>query len=260
MTTSAYSAQVFQVKNNKVLILLENEKISVNDEISLFDANNTLQGKIKIQQVRRQRAIGELTEGNALVGYNARNLEQQKYFQYSKIKLSFGLKTAQNGLSVLQKSSVADEIVEMNGTNFGLIATGSYLLTDSILAKLLVGLEQYSISGTSKLNLCGNSTTANCFTKSNYIFSSARIEYVYRDFYLNTGATVKYGINNESNSIFSEDISIKGNLDLEIGKYFIINERSFIPTSIGYEHSLNTSSDVPQISQFNLFIGYGFNF
>ena len=251
--------QVAQVKNKKILLQSksENEKFQVDEIYSLFDSNHKRTGSVKIIAIKDTRAVARLIEGHAEVGQRAiLSLSKESN---SSFKFGIGLKLMQNDVSVVQSFLGTKETVNLSGTNFGFNTFLGYLLTEKILTKIILGFEMHDLKVTALQTVCGGSTTNQCALKANYLTVGGRLNYEFESFWLGIGGDYKSGFGIETNAFYSDDVKSKANLNFEIGKNFHFNQKQYIPISIGYEYSLNTSTDVPKISQIYLNLSYGFD-
>ncbi len=262
------------MKDRKVLLESEIEKFQLGEVYFIYDQNNQKKGSVRLVNVRKKRAIGEyLGEGDAVVGNKAyvqkietamiQKPEISKVVSQKNEKFQSGLgfKYAINELSVLQKVfSGASETVKMTGSNLGVSGFLGYKITEAILLKAVLGYEIYDIKGQSLQNLCSGNSAQNCFVKTNYLTSGGQIIYEMGNLLsLGLGGVFKYAASSDSNAIFIDDLKMKGSINLEIGTKYEFDKKNFIPIFLGYEYSLNTSTDVPVNSQIYLNFGYGWS-
>ncbi len=156
------------------------------------------------------------------------------------------------------------ESVSMRGANFGVtLGLERDFFNDYALAVNL-GYQTLKATGTAVNNVCGGTTTKQCQFNVNYVTASglAKINYKYTDvvFWFALGAVIKSPISKASNSINEKDLVYAQSALIDVGLDYKVSKEFFIPVSLEYEYSLNTSSTVPTISQYGLQVGIGYIF
>ena len=74
------------------------------------------------------------------------------------------------------------------------------------------------------------------------------------------GGAIKIPISKTSTALNVSDLTHSDSFTIATGLDYHLNNKTFIPVSFEYHHSMNTSVEVPTINQMNLLVGYGLKF
>jgi len=282
------AAVVEKVKNDRILISLNGEKVFIGDsvypvqEIITDETARQEESHATILQIKKQQAIAQVnsglfTEKQEVVIQRTTKISKKKdvdhvVYRYDMIKISLLGRLAANSLSTKQQDNgnggpfPNEEIVDMSGLNLGLMGTIERPLPwyNKVTARGIFAIDPIEVKGTAQFNSCDAKTSKDCNAKITYLSLGALARYDFIKspsiFWGAIGGTLKIPITKKSSSLIESDIKIANSIILSFGIDFIQNNKTFVPVSFEYHYSLNKSDTVPVINQIAFQGGYGWQF
>ncbi len=142
----AWSAEVSKVKGLQVLIV--DFDGAVGDQYFAIDGNGKRKAIIEIKKAKSGRAIGEITKGNAAVGYT---LTVRGKSAAPRGRRSGASNLHIGGLAGYSMDSMSVPMtggaVSMTGSGFSVKGAADYRLSDSLGVRFLGGYETFSVTG-----------------------------------------------------------------------------------------------------------------
>lgn len=165
---NVFAATVQTVKNKKVLISLEAQKVKVGEQYFTLNDAGKKKAVVKILQTKGDRAVAEIVKGKAQPGYTlsdtpiATDDKKKKEPQEEYTGNSWGIMASylQSSMSVSFKPNSASDTItsDMKGTSFGAVGFYDYAWSPDFQIRGIAGLEQLKVSGTISTSNCKSST------------------------------------------------------------------------------------------------------
>lgn len=272
--TPAFAASVTTAKNQKVLINLEGDEVSIGDEFFLINpVNHKKTAVIRVTQVKNGKALANVLKGNADAGYtlqakassggdfsaaapaatekkshkntavadDSRSSRDTEYLR--RLTESFGV--VGEFLMNSMQANITDSLggkgsASMKGTGFGVGGFYEYIATDDISIRLLGALEQFNTSGSTTLSSNGtpyaNSTSYD--TKITYLSFYGLGKYYFTQnhyrFWGGVGGGFLIAASKSSNALNESNIGTNQVLNLALGADIQMNRKNYIPVSLEY--------------------------
>ena len=267
----AYTLSKVSPVNPKILVILgSGEEAQTGDIFRIYDGEKFVT-QVKVSMVRDNKFVARYMNGTAVQSIKSfPNLTFKKLentaFTSSKIRLSFNLVTAMNQITVTQTNPLTStkESVAMAGSDFGFELSGDYKLNSKWGLFASLGYESFKVAGQASAPVCSGSATRDCYVDLKYMTGAAGLKYYmdksYGTYWLGVGAKLKSPISKASNSINEVDLTYAHGVLLQGGLDYKTKSSFYIPASLYYNYSLNTSDTVTQIQNMGFTIGIGKSF
>ncbi len=254
---SAEAAKFISIKNNKALIDLEDENLSVGTMLMARDAAGKRKAVLEIQQIKGGRAIAVLKKGAVQQSYSLEVYGSPSAGSTAAVsggRSKIGKSTvgvlagyAMNTMTVKFSSSTA----ELSGSSFNLSGFYRRELDDKIFVRGLAGYETLAAK-----NDAYNVEIA-------YLGLQAQIEYQFIrtskfDFWAGGGLGFLYAMSKQSNVLDTSKISTNQTLIGLLGMNYRLNNESSIPVQFSY--SIFPDNQTSSASQMILRAGYAWEF
>lgn len=276
---------VKQVKNNKVLIQLDNTKVNVGDKVFGLNSAKKKTSIIQISTIKNGKALGQVLKGTVKINdtilpqttgkTTATNQvsnpadtisKKPSFIRKDLKKVSLHIKLSSDSITTKQQDiNDVEETVEMAGTNFGFNGHYDIPLTDTYAFKAFAGIDMLKVAKSSTLaTTCDGKTSNNCNVDINYLtfggLIKASMPLSQSHLWGGIGAGFKQPLTKKSTALTEENIGLGNALIIAFGLDYHLSNKSFIPVSFEYQKSFNESDTVPSIKHMGLNIGYGFLF
>jgi hypothetical protein len=287
ITTPALAAKIQGVKNNKVLINLEGQKVEPGQSFFVVDSGGKKRAIVRIRQIKEDRAVAEITKGNAEVGYslsgeaasapkvsnsNSTTTHAAKRPQKRITEITTEESGARVGIlgSILQNTMAASFTAastgskttsNMTGMTFGIIGFYDYAFSPALQIRGAAGIENYAATGSTPNSDCDNSTS--CDVKIMYLSLYGAGKF---NFYLDSKMRIwaggffayLYALSKSSSILRTDDISYTPAYGPSIGLDYALDKRTFIPIQLDYGFISDTST----VKATTIFVraGWGTNF
>lgn len=276
------------VQDSKVLIDLEGASVEVGDEFFIIDAESKKRfGILRISQVKPNKALGVVLKGRANKGQalqaKARSsisaditpeMIQKGTIPSAPSMASDGgylrvLKSSFGVLGGLSSNEMAADVsyvtigtvrtnVEMKGNGLSIGGFYDYVVSTDIIARGYVGLDQFSVKGTSTDNACQKSN--DCNAEILYLASYGHLKWYPMKTKMRpwVGAGLGYllAVSKSSNALknvsSSQVMSLAGGLDIQRSR------REYIPISL--EYTMYPPSSTVKAASISIRAGWGWNF
>lgn len=283
---SVWGFKVIDVKNDKILIDLENKELQVGDIVEALPEAPVPSSAV-VLQVRPGQAVARLNEGSDFTAEQALQLRSPPkkevlpktkkeipdeeigiVFRNDLKKIAFVVKSTADNISTKQSDNTLPfpntETVAMSGSNVGFALTADYPVFTWLRARGLLGYEPIKVQGQAQFNSCNNKSSKNCYVNINYLTTGLLLRYDFTkkraNFWGAFGGTLKFPVTKESTALKQSDISVANSLLASAGLDFAINNKYYLPLSFEYHYSMNTSDTVPVIDQLAVQAGVGYQF
>lgn len=191
----------------------------------------------------------------------------EKYEKTSKNKMSLSLlpELTLRTTEIVQTKNSVNYPVSIAGMNFGIGGEFNYKFNEQISFSSLLAYEMQDQKGSASQLVCNGNTSSDCYMKSQQLKLSLLARYYIPsdsiNLWVGLGYSFRYRLSIDSNTLYSSDINYGSSIPLSIGiEHELSDEKHFIPFSLTYEYSLNTSEEVPKISSITVNVGYGYRF
>lgn len=277
------------VKDNKVLIDLEGASVEVGDEFFIIDAESKKRfGILRISQVKPNKALGLVLKGRANKGQTLQakarssisadvtpEMIQKGTVPSAPSMTSDGgylrvLKSSYGILGGLSSNSMSANVayngpiglvqsnVEMKGNGLSIGGFYDYVVSTDIIARGYVGLDQFSVKGTSNEPACQKSN--DCNAEILYLASYGHLKWYPMKTKMRpwVGAGLGYllAVSKSSNALknvsSSQVMSLAGGLDIQRSR------REYIPISL--EYTMYPPSSTVKAASISIRAGWGWNF
>ncbi len=278
----AYAVSILQVKNNRVLLSMDGEKLEVGQSVTLNDTDGKEVAKAIITQAKGEKAIATIKSGKAdgsetvVVGNGGTStpvaeeeISPDSYAKKSKNprlngkKLAVVLTASINNMSTKQSDLALNiEDVKLAGTGIGIAATMDYPLNTWLILRGTLGYEPFVASGSGNFLICDSKTSRDCTVNINYLSAGgfARVNLTKSKFQLWAGAggSAKFPISKSSTALVDSDIKLTITFAAAGGADWFISNSSFVPLNL--EFQMFQPSDTVTANQILLRGGYGWVF
>lgn len=284
--SQAFSAQVTQVKNNKVMIDLQQEEAEAGQEFYLLNSDSKKVGLVQISIVKNGKAIGVILKGKSAgdetlelkpgsTGSSEKisedvNTEAEaansnatsKTYRYNTKKFSVLLGSISNSMTAKEADgSGRIEDVQLKGTSLGLSAALDMPVASWFTLRGTAGYEPFKSTGTATILGCDNASSTDCTADMNYISFGAYARFeLYRVKALmlwgGVGGTMKFPLSKSSTALKNEDIKLTATYALTAGADYFITNKMYLPFSI--EMQTYMPSDTVKASSLAIRAGIGF--
>lgn len=278
----AYSATVTQTKGAKVLISLEGDSVSVDEEFYLVNpATGKRAAIIKIIQTKNDKAVGEVIKGKGNTGYtlearvsassltpttttSTENYEPPGHLRM--LKDSYGLSvgyildsmdadvTYKDSYGITRKTAAS-----MTGNGFALNGFYDYAFVSDFIAHIVAGVEQFNVAGTAADAGCTLSTQ--CDAKINYLSTYALLKWYplqgkYRG-WIGAGAGYMFALSKSSTALNESQISTNQVYTAAVGSDIQMDRNNYLPLSL--EYNLFPPSATVKANMIIVKIGWAWN-
>lgn len=272
------AATIKQVKNGKALLVLDGETLNVGDQLFGVNSFNKKTSLMQVTTIKGNQAVAKILKGSAqpndktelrtATGSEAsvpRPAAKTTYFRQDMIKVALNLKVTQDSITSKQQDSLNNlENVSMTGTNFGVVGTLDYPLYPWLSLRAYTGYEMYKVVGTAQFFSCGDKSTKNCNVEINYFSLGGLVRFNYTltslQLWAGIGGSLRQPLTKETTALKKENIAIANTALVALGADYHLSNKYYIPASVEYHYSFNTSDSVPTISQLALLVGFGILF
>lgn len=282
----SFAASILQVKNSRILISVDGEKLEVGQSIVLKNAEGKEVAKAIVTQAKGEKAIATIKSGKA-DGSETIELsdgssssssimeEEMSPDSYSKKskgnprlnakKLALLLTVSVNNMTTKQADRSATpniEDVKLAGTGIGLAASLDYPMNTWLILRGTLGYEPFVASGSGNFFSCDNGNSRDCTASISYLSAGgfARVNFTKSKLQLwgGLGGTGKFPISKSSTALRTDDIKLTVTFAGAGGVDWFISSSSFVPISL--EFQLFQPSDTVSANQILLRGGYGWSF
>ncbi len=277
---STEAATVKQVKGKSVLLQLDGEQLKVGDQLFGVNSESKKTSIIQITKIQKDKALGRILKGKPTVndttelrtagaaastGSKSAAQPPARFIRQDMIKVGLNFKmTSDTIVSEQEDSFFIKEEVSMSGTNMGVVATLDYPLYPWLTLRGYGGYEMYKVTGTALRLSCATKSSTDCNVDINYLSLGGvlRFNYMLSSFQLwaGLGASIRHPISKKSTALKEENIALANSALVAFGADYHLSNKYFIPASVEYHYSFNTSESVPKIDQLALLIGFGMMF
>lgn len=277
-TSTLHASEIKKVKGEGVLIQFDAEgSAQPGDSFYALNAENKKKAIIEVTKVKGTMGVGKIRKGQAEVGMtleprtgdSSRNdrikvtREKKKAGKGGPFAIGGMLGLGYDTMSLTATPPGAAQIAyTLTGTGYSADAVGDYALSKSLYIRAFAGLENFSVSGTSSRNACGNFSSTNCSTQILFIRADGELQF---KFDLGPGKALVGGgggiwmpMSSSTNALDSSTITTMAVFHISAGYDFKMNDTMYFPVELFY-HFFPSSSTV-QTSLIALRFGALFNF
>lgn len=286
-STVTFAGSVTKVKDNKVLLQLDDTVANANDEFFLLNPEGKKKAIIVIKQIKNGKAVGEVTKGQADVGFTMKaklastptnstseteKAEPESETSHSKYKgklaagalIGYGMHTL--SLTVQNPSIPAQkEDAKLTDSAFSVKGFADYNLSPAITVRGAIGWEPFSAKGTTKQAICESGKSNACQASYNYLGfeGDAFFNFINNKkmkIFLGLGYSylIQVGKTVTIPNINSENTTNQMVLGTVGMNYFIKGGKGFIPAQV--EYAIYPGSTNVQASSIFVRSGYGMTF
>lgn len=284
-----WAGTVTQVKNNKVMISLEDETVNIGDQLFVLNSDGKKVAIVEVTASKNKKALATVVKGTPVVDgttqlksssgggggssestkeSSGRSAGKSKIIRQDMIQIGFIAKMMMNTMAAKQQDSTLPfpnkETVSMQGSSFGIAGTLDYKLMSWLKFHGAVSYDMLDVAGTGVYNSCDGKTSKDCNASISYLGFQGlgRFDIIKSSFNLWTGVgySAKIPLSKKSTAINTDALKQSDTVVFALGADYHINNKSFIPLTFEYHYSLNTSEEVPTIDQMAFMGGYGFKF
>jgi len=281
----SFAASILQVKNNRILLSMDGDKLEVGQAIVLQNSDGKEVAKAIITQAKGEKAIATIKSGKAdgsetvvtgTGGANSAELEEEVTPDSYTSKKSRGnprlnakkfaalLTISMNNMTTKQATLGGGQIEDVALTGMGIGLTGSfdYPLNTWLILRGTLGYEPFVAAGSSNFLVCDNSTSRDCTANISYLSAGgfARVNFTKSklQFWGGAGGTGKFPISKSSTALRTDDIKLTITFAVAGGVDWFTSNSAFIPLNVEYQ--LFQPSDTVTANQILLRGGYGWAF
>lgn len=288
---TSFAASITQLKGSKALIQLEGDTAKAGQEFYVLDSNGKRVALIKLSQVKGDKAIGDVTKGNAILGGTLKmktlateTTDRPKAAPTKKTvnrvedaadplasrrkKMSGGvlLGYAMNNMSLtVQSTTIAadKEDAKLKDSSFSVKGFMDYDLSKSFTLRFASGLESFATKGETVKQICDSGASTSCEVSFNYLALEGSAHYNFLTG--NTRAWLGLGYSfllQMSKKVNVPNLSADGSTNQMVligaGADIGLSGGSFIPLVVEYGMFPGSSNVVANA----IYVrgGYGFNF
>jgi hypothetical protein len=257
LSNLALAAQISAVKNNKVMLALEGESASPGAEFFAINPQGKKVAIIRISQVKGDRAVGEIVKGSAKQGYtlqaksggataptSSAGTEDSSYYDKKlSQKIHNGNSYGILGGYLMNTMSISyvDAIkTSMTGTGFGATGFYDYALSPTLVARGMVGLEQYIAKGSNTATAPATTDcTTNCNINLTYLsmYGTGRWNFMQGNYksWIGGGIGYLYPMS-KSSTAFPNSSQLQANqiFTVSAGTDIRLNNKTYVPVSVEY--------------------------
>lgn len=280
LTHAVHAAVVQQIKNDKVLIVLEGLQVTTGQTVVSQNGDGKNTALIDITTIKDDKAVGKITKGTPQIGQqivvskinksSSSSVSSQSSNQKIKIrhddqKMLMQVRYLMNSIVAQEQDTLlVQENATMTGNNFGLNFGVDYPMTDSLSLRGLAGYEMYKVSGTIGINGCDTKNSTQCNVEVNYLTLQGIVRLSTQvsrfQFWAGLGLNLKQPLTKKTTALNSDNIQMAQAVTAALGTDWYLNSKWFIPVTAEYNYSLNTSTTVPTISEIVIAFGLGKTF
>jgi opacity protein-like surface antigen len=269
-----------QVKNEKVLMTLDDSNAQIGDQFYAVNAANKKTALLELTTVKNNQAVAKIIKGTAAVNDTteakksggassgtASNAATAKptFIRHDLKKMALNLKINSDIISTKQKDNTQtfpnEETVDMVGTNLGLNLTLDLPVNNWFDLRGFAGYEMLKVKGTSKFLSCDGRLSTDCNATINYLTGGGLLRFKYVssnfEFWSGLGLGFKQPLSKKSTALTEDNIAMATTLIVGLGLDYFLSNKYFIPASFEYHKSFNESETVPKILTTALSIGFG---
>lgn len=275
--SSAFAAEIINIKGTKVLIDLQGLNAKPGDEFYGMNAENKKKAILKIGQVKNGKAVAEITKGTPEVGFSlqprvaptaapeqAKKKPRKEKEQITSLRATppgwgVTLNVLMNTMSATFTGSTGAKVsTNLKGNSFGVNGFYDYPFSKQLILRGMGGYDQYQLSGSVTNNDCDNSTT--CSVNVNYLSGYGIARYN-----LMTGATrpwvggglgYLFALSKASTVLKTSEITSNLLYMVSIG-VDVQMKKNFLP--IQFDYGMFPSSDTVKATTMFLRVGWGFD-
>lgn len=278
------AASILQVKNNRILLSMDGEKLEVGQSIVLQNSDGKDVAKAIITQAKGEKAIATIKSGkvdgsetvvSGSGGANSAELEEEvtpdsytskksRNPRLNAKKFAALLTISMNNMTTKQATLGGGQIEDVALTGMGIGLTGSfdYPLNTWLILRGTLGYEPFVAAGSSNFLVCDNSTSRDCNANISYLSAGgfARVNFTKSklQFWGGAGGTGKFPISKSSTALRTDDIKLTITFAVAGGVDWFTSNSAFIP--LNFEYQLFQPSDTVTANQILLRGGYGWAF
>lgn len=284
----ALAGSVSKIKDNKVLLQLDDTAANVNDEFFLLNPEGKKKAIITIKQIKDGKAVGEITKGQADVGFTMKaksapsasnnntteteNTESNNDSPRSRYKgklaagalIGYGMHTL--SLTVQNPSVPSQkEDAKLTDSAFSVKGFADYNMSPALTVRGAVGWEPFSAKGTTKQAICESGKSNACQASYNYLALEGDAFYNFisnkkMKIFLGLGYSylIQVGKTVTIPNINSENTTNQMVLGTVGMNYYVRGGKGFIPAQV--EYAIYPGSTNVQASSLFVRSGYGMTF
>lgn len=261
ITSTSYAISVINMKNNRVLIDLQGEPLSIGDRLGARDSSGKARALLEIQQIKGNRAIAVVTRGRMDMGYhlsplNTGGRSSGRSQSPSKSSLNkWGVMAGYTMSNMKVKLPQSGETASLSGSSFNFDGMYQMHLDGNISVRVVGGLET--------LNAKGSSSIGDKKVDISYLGAEALVQYTFlrrqsMDVWAGAGLGFLFAVNKSSDILEESKITTNQTIVGSLGVDYKLKGRSFIPFQFDYAFYPDNSSTSANQMIFRL--GYGMSF
>lgn len=260
----AYAIRTLTIKNDRVLVDLEGESVSVGDKLGARSSDGKARAILEIKQIREGKAVAAILKG-----------KMQQEYTLSKVgaRSSGGSSTAGSGSSAPGKSwgvmggyamnsmssKISNTTISVSGSSFSVNGIYQMPLPDlgqKVSARILGGYETFQATGSDS----GTDRTVDI----SYLGVQGLLRYTFYQqpkfsVWAGGGLGFLFAIAKSSKNFLDESkISTNQTLIGSIGVDYSLNSKNYIP--VQFDYVIYPDSSTSTARQMIIRAGYGFNF
>lgn len=269
LVTPAYAIKIVRIKNNRVLLDLEGEKVNVGEKLGARNPDGKPKALLEIKQIKQGKAVAIITKGQIQQEYSVTKITQKgtpkssadsdsNLSSTSKSAWGFTAGYAMNSMTIKPSGSSS---ISLAGSSFNLSGFYQMHLDGGFSTRFLSGYETLQASGTSVSPACTGSS--DCKVEVSYLGLEALIRYSFVsnsniDMWAGAGLGFLFAIGKSSNVLDTGKITTNQTIVGTLGLDYQVNRNNFIPIQLDY--ALFPDNSTSSANQIILRAGYGFNF
>lgn len=267
LTTPVWAVKIIAVKDTRAMIDGEGEALNVGDRFIGRDENGKARVLLEVKQVKNNRAIANVVKGKAEASMtlsrsgsgssSAAGARASAPRSRGSSKSSAGLMVgfANNAMTVKPGGGGS---VSLSGTSFALSGLYQLPIEGAFGARLLVGYETLTASGTGDGAVC-----TNCEVDLSYLGVEALAKYSFvqntsMDVWAGAGLGFLVAMNKSSNILDTSKISTNQTIVAALGLDWKLSPTTYIP--VQFDYAMYPDNATSSATQMILRVGYGFAF
>lgn len=260
----AYAVKPISVKNDRVLLDLEGEKLEAGDKLGARDTEGKARALLEIKQVKQGKAVAAIVKGKMQLEYSIQKITPSgkpgSAKAEGKSKSAWGF-TAGYAMTNMTIKPTSNSSITLSGSSFN--ASGFYQmpLEGRVSARILGGYETLQAKGTSASATCTGST--DCSVDISYLGVEALVRYSFvknktLEAWVGAGLGFLFAMNKSSNVLDTAKITTNQTIVGTLGLDYNLSRDNFIPIQLDY--AIFPDNNTSSANQIILRAGYGFNF
>lgn len=262
VSSTSYAISIINMKNDRVLIDLQGESLSVGDRLGARDSSGKARALLEVKQVKGNRAIAVVTRGRMDMNYaisplntggRAAGRSQSPTKSSGKNKWALLGGYAMSNMDVKMPTSGSTASLSGSSFNFG----GMYQmhLDGNISVRVVGGLET--------LNVKGDTPAGSHKVDISYLGAEALVQYTFlrresMDVWAGAGLGFLFAMSKSSDILDESKITTNQTIVGSLGVDYKLSGRAFIP--IQFDYAIFPDNSSTSANQMILRFGYGWSF